>query len=150
MDTQDSAKHTQPAKWEVLPYEPHAHLSSMEAWLRLRKMPSFLAYQLPEVGRVCHFEGAPIAMAFLRRIEACSVVILDSLITDPEALPEVRNQAIDWVLSSLLETARSLNLDQVIADSVDRNTLARSLRHGFQHLPNTMMGIQLSSEGNTR
>lgn len=131
---------------ETLNFSRWLDTKLIKSWLKLRQMDLSLADDLPEVGFIAvNGDSPPIAAGFLRLIEGKTAQI-DSLITDPTVEPSLRNQAIDVVVERLLEFARANGVQSLIAFSIDAHTLERAKKHGFKHLPHTVMSLDIGGK----
>lgn len=93
---------------------------------------------MPELGWVASDLEAPIAMAFLRRVEG-NYAILDGLVTDPTAPGPLRSKAIDLVVKKVFDIAKELEIKGLMAHTRDINTLYRSQKFGFVRSPDTLI-----------
>jgi hypothetical protein len=123
-------------------FEPGEHLELVQAWLKKRGLPETEGKDLPQLGIVV-LAPHPIAVGFLRVSEG-QVGMLDSYVTDPDALPWVRNQALELLTRALIDIAKTHGFSRIFAFSVDKNTLVRAETHGFVKTPYTVMGLTLS------
>ncbi len=87
--------------------------------------------------------GERLATAFLRMVEG-GFAQLDGLCTNPAQPGEVRSQAIDKVVEHVISEAKSMGLKNIHAFSMDKNTLVRSLKHGFTATPHAMIALNLT------
>lgn len=117
----------------VIPFDSK-HVATVKKWLLARGMSEHLTDHLPALGWVGTNKGVPVAAGFFRKIEGGSV-ILDSLITNPEELPDVRNKVLDTLVSHMLQEAKNLGFNGIIAYSSDTRTIERAVKHGFTNLP---------------
>lgn len=124
-------------------FDHEEHLPLLVSWLVLRGLKPSLALNLPEIGFIVYEDINPIACAFLRKVEGM-IGICDGLCTNPKASGEARNLANDMLVQQLLETAKTLSMRNLIAWSEDKNTLERSVRHGFKPLPSALITYDLS------
>lgn len=112
-------------------------------WLQSRHLPAKMAEELPHLGFIAFCDnGDPVAAGFLRSCED-KCAIADSFITNPDESPEIRDIAMDAVLTEAIRVAKELNLTSLIAYSLDNNTIKRSQRHGFQVQPHTVLSLKL-------
>lgn len=108
-----------------------------------REMPLAVVETLPRIGAmVCHENGKPIAAGFLRKIEG-SYGMFDGLISNPEASSTIRNEALNMVMTYIIEQARKLKLKNVVGYSIDKSALERSRKHGFYPLPHSVVALEL-------
>lgn len=98
--------------------------------LTKRELPQTLLIELPEIGYIAFHYQIPIAVGFIRRIEG-DYVMLDSYLTDPNAKPEDRDNALDSITNKLINHCRNHNVNKILAFSLDDNTTKRALKHGF-------------------
>lgn len=122
------------------PDEDSKHIAS---WLRDRGMSAEMSTNLPELGLIVYKTGCPVVAGFLRKIEG-GYAMLDSLITNPVVLPEIRDKMIDYLVKELISLAKSEGIKAITAASLDENTLLRSIRHGFVKQAHTVITLNLS------
>lgn len=128
---------------EVVPFDTE-HKRYIHNWLLERGLATRVIEDLPALGYITLDRGRPIAAGFIRLMEG-GFGMMDSLITDPSAPGEIRSKAIDLVVTKLLKQAKSAGVKHIFAFSRDNNTLERSIKHGFKKLPETVIGVDLSS-----
>ncbi len=116
----------------ITQYAPEEHAKDLCQWLKARGMESD-GEDTPALGFVAYTRHSPCAMAFLRQVEG-GYAILDGFVSNPECSPSERNDALDRVTEALTDEADRLGVKMLIAWSKDRNTLTRSLNHGFTPL----------------
>lgn len=103
-------------------------------------------HNLPKLGVLTTLGEYTVAAAFLRIIEGNkSTAILDSLITNAELLPTIRNDALNQTVSELLKLAKEQGITKIIAFSTDKNTLMRAKRFGFEELPHQVITLDITS-----
>lgn len=105
--------------------------STLAQWLTERGLDASVIDELPRIGYVAYHKGLPISAAFLRLMEGDSTSMVDSMVSDPKADAKLRDQANSLLTDRLIQEARVLGLKQVIALSIDPNTIERAKRHGF-------------------
>ncbi len=130
---------------EVVEYKKETHLTYIKDWLAYRGMDLELANDIPRIGYIVYGNLEPIAAGFLRLVEA-DYLILDSLITNPNASGKTRNDAIDMVVDALITRAKLLGKLKIIANSIDANTLERSKKHGFRQTLHRMIVLDLRED----
>lgn len=116
------------------------HFEVMFDWLEARGSYLPTEAETPEAGFVVYDKGTPTAMAFLRRVEG-GFGQLDGLVTNPTQPGEIRGQAIDLVVEHILNLAQTLNIKSILSFSVDKNTLLRSVKHGFVPMPHILIAV---------
>lgn len=124
-------------------YNASEDLARIQLLLTLRAMDPHLAADLPKVGFLAYDADQVVAAAFLRHCGA-NTAIFDGLITDPAAASELRDNALDAVVSALTKKAKELGLKALVAWTDDENTKLRAQRHGFQQLPHAVIVLDLS------
>ena len=107
-------------------------------WLEAHGLTRDLCNDLPNIGYMAFHDDSPVAVIFLRLVEG-RMGIIDGLCTDPKARPDIRNRAIDLLVERVMERAKELEFKKVIAWSQDAHTLERSLKHGFERMPDSMI-----------
>lgn len=114
--------------------------------LTSRKMSIGHAADLPRLGVIAiDNANTPIAMGFLRQVESVhNTCLLDSLITNSNVGAEIRDKALDELVSELIVLAKLNHISRILATTSDSNTLARAARFGFQVLPDTVIALDLS------
>ena len=128
---------------EVIVFNRENHLELVSKWLKVRGINELLAQEVPQFGYICFNNHEAICAGFLRKVEG-GYMFMDSLITNPIAEPELRNKAIDLVVTELIESAKDLQVTKILAYSTDINTLERSKKHGFRAYPeNVVIGLEL-------
>lgn len=126
-------------------YQSHLHRELLEEWLSSRKLRIPPVFEMPENGYVAYKGLEPVAMAFIRKVEG-GFGQLDGLVSNPTSSPKCRDLCIDIVVTKSLQEAKALGLRSIIAFSLDANTLARSVKHGFVQQPHTMIMVDLYSK----
>lgn len=97
---------------------------------------------LPRVGFVAMKNKSAIAAGFLRMVEG-KFALLDGLITYHTEDSYLRHRAIHGVVTYLIQEARKLGLESIIAYSKDDGTLIRSESHGFKKLDHAIIALDL-------
>lgn len=120
-------------------------LDSINQWLAKRDTPPVTRHALPEIGYMAWHHNKPVAAIFLRRCEGRTGIV-DSLITNPEESPEVRNFALDELIKFIIEKAPKYNITHLLGFSRDENTITRATRLGFVQSPYTVVAMELSKQ----
>lgn len=97
---------------------------------------------LPKIGYIAYLDGMPIAAGFLRRVEPCYAQI-DTLCTNAYCGSILRNAGVKAVVDALLNEAKTLKLEGVIAFSRDEGTISRAKSIGFSEIPQTYLALSL-------
>lgn len=88
---------------------------------------------LPKIGYMAFLGDQPIAAGFLRRVEG-GYAQLDTLVSNPHFGSQIRHIAIGKVVSALLDEAKLLELEGVIAFTNDYSVITRAEAIGFHVL----------------
>lgn len=72
--------------------------------------------------------------------------MLDALCSDPNAESAHRHEALDAMISAVKEKAKSMGYQGIFAHTVDKGTLLRSIKHGFEATPHTLIVSDFSKE----
>jgi len=89
--------------------------------------------RLPKIGYISYFGDSPIAAGFLRRVEG-GYAQMDTLVSNPYFGSQIRHLAIDKVVKSLIEDAKTLDLEGIVAFTSDSGILNRALSMNFNIL----------------
>lgn len=122
--------------------------ANIKQLLNSQGMPISHIKALPELGVTVFEDGAgvPIAAGFLRTIEADpTTVMLDGLITNKNASPSLRDQALNAVVAELIIIAKVRGITNILAFSTDKNTLMRAERFGFVELSHQVISLAITS-----
>lgn len=123
-------------------YHEVFHVKHLYDWFKLRKMDLQLIDELPVIGSIAIYKDLGVAAAFLRMVEP-NYGIFDGLITNPEALPHLRNEAIDLCVKSIIEKAKKSKMKHLIATTIDAGIIERSKKHGFVGVPHASIILDL-------
>ena len=105
-----------------------------------------LKYQtLPKIGFIAFLGDQPIAAGFLRRLEPCFAQI-DTLVSSAHFGSQIRHQGIQAVVTCLINEAKRLKLEGILALTKDEGTLSRAEGLGF-HVINGVKAIALPISG---
>lgn len=116
------------------------HLEWLQLWLRENGAYPPALTHLPEISAVAEIKGIPTAMGFIRKVEG-GYGIVDGLASNPMQSAQDRDDALNAVLESLMDTADGQGMI-LMAWVKDKNTLMRSERHGFKPLPGVTLIIR--------
>jgi hypothetical protein len=108
-----------------------SHFTHMSSWLSARNIPLWEETSVPKVGFISLKDEVPVAMGFLRLIEG-RLGMIDGLLSNPAASGADRSNAIDLIVTQLIDVAKQMHLQGIISFSVDPNTLTRSHKFGFE------------------
>ncbi len=98
---------------------------------------------LPKIGYMAIMNGYPVAAGFLRKVEG-GYAQLDTLTTAAHYGGQIRHKAIELVLTELLNEAKVLKLNGIIAFTDDISIIKRSQSMGFNVLSSqTLISLKL-------
>lgn len=97
---------------------------------------------LPKIGYIALMGGHPIAAGFLRRVEG-GYGQLDTLTSNPHFGSLVRHEGIKLVVDTLIQDAKDLRLQGLIAFTVDKGILSRAEDCGFHTLKHSLIALKL-------
>lgn len=128
-------------------YKPKFHASYLRELLVDRGLDLSLEEDLPLIGYIVFTEknGMVLAIGFIRRLEPRHIGMLDMYITHSKAMSYQRNEALDILTSALIGRAKKMKLIRLMATSSVQSIIERSLKYGFEIIPN-MMTIVLKLE----
>lgn len=99
----------------------------------------FISYKtLPKIGYIAMLNDQPIAAGFLRRVEG-GYGQFDTFATNPYFGSIVRNQGLELVVDALLDDAKRLKLQGLLAFTKDHGILKRAQEKGFHLLPDSLL-----------
>ena len=113
-------------------------LKDIRSWLETRGLDGDLVDDLPEIGMVI----PGVAAGFLRQCEG-GYALMDSFVTNPIEHHKTRNDALNSIVTALLEKAKQLKLKSLLAYSTDYFTLERAKKYGFEEAPHSVMALDL-------
>ena len=97
---------------------------------------------LPKIGYIALLGDQPIAAGFLRRLEPCYAQ-LDTLVSNAYFGSQIRHKGVSLVVDSLLNEAKRLKLEGIIALTVDSGILKRAESLGFRVVPQSVIALSL-------
>lgn len=129
----------------IVEFDPSLHMESLISILRSRSTYEPTRDEMPEIGFIA-FEGSePIATAFIRRCEG-QYALVDTLTSNPHSSSSLRHAAQDLLIQRCISEAKHRGIKQLFAFTANKGTLERSIRNGFEQLPHTIVGIDLSTK----
>lgn len=99
---------------------------------------------LPKIGYIALLNKQPVAAGFLRRVECDEVAQIDCLTSNPWFGSIIRHEGITNVVNRLIDDAKLLKLQGIIAFSKDAGVLTRAKRLGFQLLDESLIVLKTS------
>lgn len=97
---------------------------------------------LPKTGYIAFYGNQPIAAGFLRRVEG-GIAQIDTLTSNPYFGSQIRHEGIRVVVDSLIEDAKDLKLQGIIAFTKDEGVLNRAKSIGFNVVDQTIISLKL-------
>lgn len=121
-------------------------LQHIKSWLGARDLPASYADDIPSIGFSVFDEDQMIAAGFIRHCEG-NHGLIDGLITNPNVPGDIRDSALNLLLSHIVRVGTQMHLKSLIGHSKDKNTVLRAGRHGFQEMPHVLLSLNLSKVG---
>ena len=131
------------AKIEVIPFSHAEHKSVIVDWLIGHQMGLKESEELPSTGFIAKKDGEFIAAGFLRFLEASKTAMVDGLISNPKVSGKIRHVSIDLICSLLIDTAKKLKLNGLVAFSGNSAVLKRAAKYDFYMLNDRMIVLSL-------
>lgn len=98
---------------------------------------------LPKIGYIALLNNQPIAAGFLRKVEGNIVAQLDGLTSNPYFGSQIRHDGINAVVDRLIQDAKDMKLQGIIAFTRDNGVLSRAKALGFNVLNSTIITLKL-------
>jgi hypothetical protein len=111
-----------------VPYVREEHFEQIRAWLRFRK-EDIVPRALPENGFVIPGKAA----GFLYRTDS-SIALIENLVAAPGLSREERGEAVDAIVTAVIERAKELGFDMLVGYTVLDVVVKRAQRFGFRHV----------------
>lgn len=99
---------------------------------------------LPKIGYIAMLNDQPIAAGFLRRVEG-GYAQIDTLVSNTYFGSQIRHEGINKVVGSLIEDAKILKLEGIIAFTGDSGILKRAKELGFKVIDQTLIALPLTN-----
>lgn len=115
---------------EVFKYIPEVHRPLIDEWSKDRIE---VHAPPPEIGYVAYAGKEPIAAIFLLRAES-KTCIIDGLIANPKIKNPVRANAIYIIVDRLINDAKALGFETIIAWTSNASTFEKAMNFGFKPL----------------
>ena len=109
-------------------------LTILNHWLCIHGQAPRERLDLPLKGFYVEIDNIPVAAGYLRKCEG-NYGMIDSVVTNPTSKPEVRDQALNYLIEMLLTQAYKMSMKVVTAFTFDDHTVERAKRYGFEVLP---------------
>jgi N-acetylglutamate synthase-like GNAT family acetyltransferase len=119
-------------------------LKDINRWLSFYKQSPLDESDLPETGAIAFSQaeeedpGLFVAAAFIRKCEG-NIGLMDSMIVHPHFLGSDRSKALDMLTKQLIEIAKELKINRLLAITTNRNTLVRAKSFGFKELDYSLL-----------
>lgn len=97
---------------------------------------------LPKIGYIVFNGKTPIAAGFLRRLEPCYAQI-DTLVTNAYCGSILRHQALEMVVSTLINDAKRLKLEGIICHTNNKDVIKRAEELGFHFVQQYILALPL-------
>jgi hypothetical protein len=102
--------------------------------------------EMPAIGFLAYDGDTLVSYCALRMVEGNSAIV-DGLTSNPECTSDQRHEGNDLVINACIDKAKSLNLRNLIAFTVDKATKERSIKNGFEELHHTCLTYNLRRKG---
>ena len=97
---------------------------------------------LPKIGYIALLNKQPIAAGFLRRVEG-GYAQIDTLVSNPYFGSQIRHDGIDKVVDWLINDAKDLKLNGILAFTSEESIIARAKDKGFTELDHKVICVRL-------
>lgn len=111
-------------------FNPKTDMDVLNEWLEARGIKPAKEETVPRIGFIAYQEDEPVALCFLRLCEG-RFGIVDGLTSNPQLEGSVRHVGLDMVVRAVIAKAEEIGMENLLAWSVDKGTLERAERHGF-------------------
>ena len=98
---------------------------------------------LPKIGYLAMLNGYPLAAGFLRQVEG-KIGQIDGLTSNPNFGSLARHKAINLIVCTLIEDAKRLKLQGLLAFTNDASIIERGSTYGFKQLQHTVIAMKLT------
>lgn len=113
-------------------------MNLLNTWLKDRGLDPIVEGSLPKYGLIV----GDVAAGFIRKCEG-NFCFLDSVVADPKASKDSRDDALDCLFYQLNKLAYILGFSHVIGYSVNDKTIERSKKFGFKESEHKLMTLSL-------
>lgn len=98
---------------------------------------------IPKIGYIAMLGEHPVAAGFLRRVECDVIAQLDGLCSNPVFGSVIRHEAINLVVDALINEAKALKLEGIIAFTTDLAITVRAEATGFTKINHSILSLKL-------
>jgi hypothetical protein len=133
-----------PLEVNVIPFK-FKHLELLHEMLKSQNYARICDIEmrtLPKIGYIALLNNQPIAAGFLRRLEP-SFAQIDTLVSNAHFGSIIRHQGIQLVVSSLIQDAKALQLEGILATTSDTGVLSRAKELGFVEVDQKLIALKL-------
>jgi hypothetical protein len=131
---------------QVVPFKTR-YLPQLHEMLEAQEYPGYQGITsdtLPRIGYIAMLGDQPIAAGFLRRVECDIVAMLDGLCSNPMFGSIIRHRAISQVVDLLINDAKHLKIETIIAFTKDEGILKRAKGIGFKMIDERLISLDLT------
>lgn len=111
-------------------FDAKKHWNLLEVWWKERGFIAPPLELLPPTGVIARVDGQFVCAGFLTKTDA-GAAVLGHFVSDPEATSEHRHEALDAVISFLVQTAKFDNFKYAFMSTNLPNLETRYLAHNF-------------------
>lgn len=130
---------------ELLRFNHETHKPHIVEWLTGHNMTLEEVDELPSTGFITKDGDVYYAAGFLRFLEASKTALVDGMIANPKTSGKKRNEAMNLVLFSLIDTAEKLKLKSLLAFTSKSAISKRAKRFHCKELDQKMIGLRLGA-----
>lgn len=127
---------------EIIPYQPGLHRHHIDAWLSHREMSPSLGDDLPAHSYLAVQDEKILGAAGLLKTDGQDAFLM-GLITNPEEEIFLRSEAIDSLTQYIIRKSKCLGFRRLFSWSRNEGVIERSKKHGFEIIPQVMIGLDL-------
>jgi hypothetical protein len=130
---------------EVIPFK-FTHLPLLLEMLEDHNTPwssKVSMKSLPKIGYIALLNKQPVAAGFLRRVECDEVAQIDCLTSNPWFGSIIRHAGVTDVVNRLIDDAKLLKLQGIIAFTKDSGVLTRAKELGFNLIDESLIVLKI-------
>lgn len=121
----------------------HKHITNLNEMLDSHDYIT-KSVKLPKIGYIAMLGDQPVAAGFLRRTEGDVIAIIDGLTSNSAFGSIIRHKGLESVVTSLLNEAKHLKIQGVIAWTKDEGILKRAKSIGFKQIDENLISLTLA------
>lgn len=126
-------------------FKHYQYLIDLHKSQKYASMDAIAYKRLPKIGFIAMLGDQPVAAGFLRRLEPCFAQ-LDTLVSSAHFGSQIRHIGVSKVVDSLINEAKRLELEGIMAITQDKSTLLRAEGLGFHVIDMAVIGMLLQKD----